>query len=117
MYETLSRSKGMEILGEDEFYTLRIPAEEISDFRNTCGGGMFFECFLGSLDELLPLINANDQTLGYYGFSKEELKEFALKTMGKGVNRIVPIGEALKFSPIWDGCNIMSELTKLILIN
>ena len=95
---------------------LRVKRDEIKRTRESCGGGFFFECFLNDLEELIPLVNRKDQTLTYFGFFKDKLKLFASKVNGRGIDRIVPIGQALNFSPIWDGYSLLNELTKRVSI-
>lgn len=95
---------------------LKVPIEELKKFRETCGGGFFFECYLDNLNLLSKFVSKKDQTLTYFGFSIEELKDFASKVNGVGINRIVPIGQALNFSPIWDGYSLFYELSKRVSI-
>ena len=72
--------------------------------------------FIDHLDQLAPLVQPRDQTLTYFGFEKKSLREFA-ETLGKkGINRIVPIGQALDFSTTWDGYVLLTELTQRISI-
>ncbi len=117
MFETISTAdlpSKPEPLNGGKPAVLRVTKEEIKRSRESCGGGFFFECFFNNLDELIPLISVKDQTLSYFGFSKEELKSFAEKVNGKGIDRIVPIGKALDFSPAWDGYSLINELTKRV---
>ena len=87
---------------------------EISDNVNTvqtCGGGYFYVEKINSLNEILNFINKKVQTLSYYGFDKKEIKFISSIIYGKGVDRIVPIGKALDFDYIWDGYNLLDELS------
>lgn len=79
-----------------------------------CGGGFFFECFLDKLNDLLLIVQPKDQTVTYFGFEKKDLQDFILSVGGKGVDRVVPIGQAMNFSPVWDGYVLLSELTKRV---
>jgi len=79
-----------------------------------CGDGFFFESFLDDLALLAPLVQAKDQTLTYFGFDKKTLREFVGTLGKKGLNRIVPIGQALDFSTTWDGHVLLTELTQRI---
>ena len=79
-----------------------------------CGGGFFWECFIEKMDDLTGYVHRKDQTLTCYGFEKEELKEFILSVRGKGIDRVVQIGQALDFAPIWDGYVLLNELTKRV---
>ena len=119
MYETVSKTDPVSRpspLNSKKPAVLRVSKEEIKTTRESCGGGFFFECFLNDLDELAPLVNSKDQTLTYFGYFKEDLKSLALKINGSGLDRIVPIGQALNFSPTWDGYSLLNELTKRVAI-
>ena len=117
MYETISSAdlpSKPSALNSRKPAVLRVTKEEIKKSRESCGGGFFFECFLTGLEELSSLVSLKDQTLTYFGFSIQELKLFSAKINGKGIDRIVPIGRALDFAPIWDGYSLLYELTKRV---
>ena len=84
--------------------------------RTNCGGGFFFECFAAGYKELVPLVQGNDQTLTYVGFNRNEMKEISSVLCVRGIDRIVPVGRALDFSPVWDGYVLFSELTRRVSI-
>ena len=63
---------------------------------------------------VLNLSNNNTQTLTYFGFKKEMiLKNFNLKYF-KGIDRIVPVGQALDINLNWDGYDVINALTRII---
>ncbi len=107
---------GIGSISDTEPTVVRIDAQSAVYCRETCGGGFFYECFVDSLDSLATLVMDNDQTMTYTGFGKKELTRFAAKVNGRGIDRIVPIGSALSFSSLWDGYNLMYELTKSVSI-
>jgi hypothetical protein len=81
--------------------------------RRWIGAGAFPFAQVGSLLELVPAMNRQDQTFSHFGFSRDELREFALALGGRGVDRIVPFGSALTFGSIWDGYDLPREFTRL----
>jgi Acyl-CoA reductase (LuxC) len=80
--------------------------------RIECGGGLFFELELPRLGDLTSLLTERDQTLSYFGFEREQLKQFALALPTRAVDRIVPVGTALDFSAVWDGSSLFQLLTR-----
>ncbi|GAA2619410.1 acyl-CoA reductase [Paractinoplanes durhamensis] len=84
--------------------------------RRWIGAGAFPFAEVGSLLDLVPAMNRQDQTFSHFGFGGDELREFALALGGRGVDRIVPFGQALTFSAIWDGYDLPSEFTRLTTI-
>jgi hypothetical protein len=81
--------------------------------RRWLGAGAFPFVTAGSLAELVPVMNRQDQTFSHFGFAADELREFAAALGGRGVDRIVPFGSALTFSSIWDGYDLPREFTRL----
>jgi hypothetical protein len=54
------------------------------------------------------------RTLTYYGFVNTAVEDFAIAAMLVGISRIVPIGQALNFDAIWDGYDLLRELTRTV---
>ena len=79
-----------------------------------CGTGLFYEVSIFELDELITCVSSKIQTVGYFGISKEHLKQFVEKCLPTGIDRIVPIGKALEFSPIWDGYSLLKDFTRIV---
>ncbi|RME25827.1 MAG: gamma-glutamyl phosphate reductase [Deltaproteobacteria bacterium] len=82
--------------------------------RVHCGGGFFFHVELRSLAELVPHLQVRDQTLTWFGFSPEVLRTFVAALADRGVDRIVPMGHALRFSRYWDGHDLLQALTRRV---
>jgi hypothetical protein len=84
--------------------------------REWLGAGTFPMADLGSLRELVPVIQRKDQTLSVYGFARDELVEFVNALSGRGIDRIVPFGSALTFAAIWDGYDLMAEFSRAVTV-
>jgi len=83
------------------------------EFRKVeCGGGFFFETERESIQQTADIFTERDQTLAYYGFEHEQLKELALSLPSRALDRIVPIGTALDFNTVWDGSNLLEVFTR-----
>lgn len=78
---------------------------------------MFFQLVAKSLDELAVHIERRDQTLSHYGFGQDEMRSFVALLNGRGINRIVPIGNALMFNRIWDGNDLLQAFTRKVTID
>jgi hypothetical protein len=72
-----------------------------------CGAGLFHEARIDSLDALNPLLTRKIQTISYFGVAPTEWNEFLRRAVPKGIDRIVPVGHALDFEPIWDGHDLL----------
>jgi hypothetical protein len=95
-----------------ELMSVMIPHLRRSDDR--VGGGFVVVEFIPDLSSLLEIVRAGHQTVTYYGFPKEELERFARAATLTGISRIVPIGQALSFDVVWDGYDLLRELTRTI---
>lgn len=86
-----------------------------TDLTNLRGfGGVFFENDIKKIDDLQNVINGKYQTITYFGVSKSKLTTFANKLETDGISRIVPIGQAIDMDIIWDGKNLVNELTRIL---
>lgn len=81
-----------------------------------CGGGLLRHLRVDALDDLLPLMGEADQTVTHFGFPAEELRAFARRAGARGVDRLVPIGEALAFSPVWDGYDLLDDFLRKVTV-
>ena len=91
--------------------------ESLTGFsRNHPGGNLFLECQLDRLGDLAPALCRRDQTLTWFGFAPEELKNLATTLNGRALDRIVPIGQALQFGRFWDGNDLLQSFCRQVFI-
>jgi len=76
--------------------------------------GIFFQKNIKNILMLKFFISKKCQTISYYGVSKNEFKEFLSKNNLFGVDRIVPLGQALEIDLIWDGYDVIKSLSRVI---
>lgn len=91
---------------------------EVRDVRwldkQTCGGGLIRHARLEHLAELERFATEADQTITHYGFEPAELTDLAARVGGRGVDRLVPIGQALAFDTTWDGFDLVEDLVRMV---
>lgn len=94
----------------------RMLLKRCSDIRRDlhCGGGLFYEIKLETLAQFADVITWKDQTVGIIGFGKDEVVDFMIRHRPEGIDRIVPVGQALLFSPTWDGHDLLREFCREI---
>lgn len=85
--------------------------------RDSPGGGLFYEMQIESLDSLVPFIRRRDQTLTAFGVDRSALIDFVHAAGPRGVDRVVPVGEALTFGRYWDGIDLLVEFTRAVTID
>ena len=66
------------------------------------------------MNDIIHIISNKYQTLTYFGLNKSSLKNFVIDNKLNGIDRIVPIGQALNISLNWDGFDIISTLSRII---
>jgi hypothetical protein len=93
---------------------MRVPLGAVPGCRDRVAGGFFVECFIGALADLATVVQPGDQTLAYVEFTRDEMQEAAGMLCVRGIDRIVPVGQALAFGPVWDGYVLLGELTRRI---
>ncbi len=76
------------------------------------GGGLLFEAVAPSLVSLDRWVARKDQTLTHFGFPRHELIELAQRLAGRGLDRMVPVGQALSLARFWDGYDLMAQLVR-----
>jgi hypothetical protein len=108
----LQSANGLKRSG-NRVYRLRLKALDpvIADRR--CEGGYFYEYRAGGLDEIAPMVTRRYQTLTYFGVNKEDLRSFVLENRLTGIDRIVPIGEAMNIGLVWDGHDLIRTLSRV----
>lgn len=80
------------------------------------GGGLLSEIRLGRLEEAALLIDRSTQTVTHFGFDKTALTGLAREMSGRGGFRVVPVGQALNFDVTWDGIDLLSHMTRRIVV-
>ena len=74
--------------------------------------GFFFEKDIDSLAEIAGVCDLRCQTLIYFGVPEKDLREFLEETRPAGVDRIAPMGKSMDFSLIWDGYDLIRQMSR-----
>ena len=86
--------------------------DNIDNFRGKFGH--FFEYDTNNINCITHIINNKFQTLTYFGVDKSELINFVIENSLLGIDRIVPIGKAMEMDVIWDGYDVVRNLSRII---
>lgn len=99
---------------ENALYVVRLETlpDQITELRGRFG--LFFECRLDSLEEIIGKAEKKVQTCAVYGIEPSEVAECVWNVHAKGIDRIVPIGETLDIGVLWDGYDVISELSRCV---
>ena len=79
-----------------------------------CGDGVFYLLPLTQLQDITRHLDEKIQTLSYMGCERDRLLDLLRDPAVRGVDRLVPIGQALDFAPLWDGYDLLSQLCRQV---
>jgi hypothetical protein len=77
-------------------------------------GGYFYEAALSSYASLYAMVTERFQTLTYFGIDAEVLRANMIAHHVRGVDRIVPIGKAMDIGVMWDGYDLIRQLSRVV---
>lgn len=93
-------------------YTLSSLPADLTQLSGTFG--QFFQYPVQNLSDILPYLTAKVQTITTFNVSPTEIRSQLIQAQATGVDRIVPIGQAMDMDIIWDGRNLLEALTRII---
>ena len=116
LFKTATHFDIKKISGVSNFVT-RVSLSQLSSdiLEYKYNSGFFFEYDILSLKDILPVCTSKCQTLTYFGLTQQEIQDFVC-LFPQGVDRIVPIGQSMDFSLVWDGHDLIRELSRCIKI-
>ena len=76
--------------------------------------GLFYEYETNNLDKISKFLNKKFQTMTYFGLDKSVCKKIVVDNLTDGIDRIVPIGQALDINLNWDGFDLNKSLTRIV---
>ncbi len=82
--------------------------------QNIGNGGYFYECTISDIREILPICTWELQTISYIGLDGDVLRKLIFSNTPDGVDRVVPVGRTMEFGFVWDGRDIVREMTRTI---
>lgn len=96
----------------------RLPVEtlpsNLSAFRGS--HGLFFEHTISHLESLRSIVDDKYQTLCTFGIDNQQTVEQLVSLGFGGIDRVVPIGQALNMGVIWDGYDVIATLSRIVAI-
>jgi hypothetical protein len=96
----------------------RTHLRQLIDLDLHCGAGLFYETSVDTLDELLPVLERRIQTVAYAGYDDPgQLRDFVSNHILRGIDRIVPFGQSLEFSSVWDGFDLLRVFLRQVTVS
>ena len=107
--------EGIKVQKHEDNLIVRVAVPEVTDnlMDYKDNSGYFFEYDCGDIMELTPLCNDKRcQTISYIGDS--EVICPLISAGVKGIDRVVPMGKTMDFGLVWDGYNLVSQLSRSV---
>lgn len=106
---------GAKLLSDDN-YVVRVEVDklysELMDYKN--GGGYFFEYIADKLEEIVPVLTKQCQTISVLGIEKQQVKDVVYSHGVRGVDRIVELGQTMGLEFIWDGYKMIETMSRFV---
>jgi len=75
------------------------------------GAGLFLQLAISELDQLTHQLQPYHQTLSFWGLDTASLQSWLAQVL-QGLDRVVPLGQSLQFSPVWDGIDLIRQFSR-----
>lgn len=86
--------------------------KDIMEFKDNCG--YFFEYDAKNLNEICPVLSKKCQTISYLGINPIEIRNIVFNNGVKGGDRIVPMGQTMELTFIWDGYDLIDTMSRIL---
>lgn len=109
--------KGVKLIkNNNSIYRIELNSieKDLMDYKDN--SGYFFEYSTNNLSDITPVLTKKCQTISYLGINPEEIKNIVYSIGVKGVDRIVPIGQTMDISFIWDGYDMIETMSRIVYV-
>lgn len=117
MYSVASQKK-VKLGNSQDMFITRLAVNEIQkdlmDYKYN--SGFYFEKDIDSLDDIVNVCDIRCQTVTYFGVKEEEFRQFLEESRPIGIDRIVPMGKSMDFALIWDGYDLIRQMSRKVTI-
>ena len=117
MYSVASQKK-VHVVKSDDMFITRLDVYKIEkDLMNyKYNSGFYFEKDIENLNEIVDVCDVRCQTLTYFGVKEEDFRSFLEEARPIGIDRIVPLGKSMDFALVWDGYDLIRQMSRKITI-
>lgn len=110
--------KNVKLIPAEDMFVTRLKVDSLeSDLMDyKYNSGFYFEKDIDDLSEILPVCDVRCQTLSYFGVQPADFKAFLEASRPIGIDRIVPMGKTMDFALIWDGYDLIRQMSRRVTI-
>lgn len=117
--ELVMKNEGVKLdegIYDNKLYVIDIekPDEEVMKYKTV--GGFFFQYECDSLNEIIPFLGKQCQTVAVLGMDKNDIVEMVRKEGVRGVDRVVDLGDTMGLEFTWDGFKMIESMSRVIYV-
>lgn len=115
---SVAANKSVKLEDSEDMFITRLNVDEIDkDLMNyKYNSGFYFEKNIDKLSDIINVCDVRCQTLTYYGVKEEDFRSFLEEARPVGIDRIVPMGKSMDFALVWDGYDLIRQMSRKITI-
>lgn len=117
MYSVAAK-KEVELQSSEDMLVTRLRVDKLDKdlMQYKYNSGFYFENDIEDLSEIKDVCDVRCQTLTYYGVKEEDFIRFLEESRPVGIDRIVPMGKSMDFTLVWDGYDLIRQMSRKISI-
>ena len=115
---SVASQKEVKLQESEDMFITRLDVNQIDkDLMNyKYNSGFYFEKDIDDLKDIVNVCDIRCQTVTYYGVKEEDFREFLEIARPVGIDRIVPMGKSMDFALIWDGYDLIRQMSRRVTI-
>ncbi len=115
---SVAAQKDVKLQKSEDMFITRLDVDKIDkDLMNyKYNSGFYFEKDIESLNEIADVCDIRCQTLTYFGVNEENFRSFLEDARPIGIDRIVPMGKSMDFALVWDGYDLIRQMSRKVTI-
>lgn len=113
---SVAANKEVKLESCEDMFVTRLNVDKIDkDLMNyKYNSGFYFEKDINNLNEIVKVCDVRCQTLTYFGVKEESFRTFLDEARPIGIDRIVPMGKSMDFTLIWDGYDLIRQMSRRV---
>ena len=115
---SVAAQKDVKLQKSEDMFITRLDVDKIDkDLMNyKYNSGFYFEKDIDSLNEIADVCDIRCQTLTYFGIHEDDFRSFLEDERPIGIDRIVPMGKSMDFALVWDGYDLIRQMSRKVTI-
>ena len=115
---SVAAQKDVKLQKSEDMFITRLDVDKIDkDLMNyKYNSGFYFEKDIESLNEIADVCDIRCQTLTYFGVNEDNFRSFLEDARPIGIDRIVPMGKSMDFALVWDGYDLIRQMSRKVTI-